>query len=819
MKKGNRSIVVRGAAEHNLRGFDVEIPRNRLTVVTGLSGSGKSSLAYDIIYREGQRRFVESLSAYARQYLGKLDKPRVEHIEGLSPTISIDQKTISRNPRSTVGTITEILDHLRLLYSRLGTPHCPECGDPITSRTVDQIVDVAYRDWPGQEVLVCAPIILDRKGEYRKELSELREQGFVRARVDGTVHRLDEEIELARYERHTIEVVYDRIRLDPERRPRFTESVEKALALADGLVDLVVNDEQHLLSARFACASCGNSVPELEPRLFSFNSHGACTACNGLGRGYAVAEESLVPDPELSLSEDAICTFHEGVCEETGLALDELEELGFDTEIPWRKIRKATRNKLLFGDKKGTFRGLAPQLIEAATWSGARSQPSWLVTERCGVCDGSRLGRPARAVLFRNRNIAEVTAATVGEAEQFFESLQLDGNEALVGAPIVTEVLHRLRFLQSVGLSYLTLERSADTLSGGEAQRIRLASQLGSGLRGVLYVLDEPSIGLHPRDNRALIETLRRLRDLGNTVLVVEHDQETIEAADHIVDVGPGAGSFGGELVASGSLSAVKKTKQSLTGRYLRGLDQIEVPEQRRAPGRGAITIRGARQHNLRNVDVEIPLGAFVGVVGVSGSGKSTLVDQILYRTAMRHVGWLVPPPGEHDDVDGLDAIDKVIRIDQSPIGRTPRSNPGTYTKVFDEIRALFARIPEAKVRGYQKGRFSFNVKGGRCENCGGAGVNTISMQFLASVEVICEECNGRRYTRETLEINYRGLSIYDVLELPISEGAEFFRDLPKIHRVLQTLVDVGLGYVKIGQPSTTLSGGEAQLSAARVRV
>ena len=717
-------IVVRGAAEHNLKSVDVQIPRLRLSVVTGLSGSGKSSLAYDVIYREGQRRFVESLSSYARQYMGRLDKPRVEHIEGLSPTISIDQKTISRNPRSTVGTVTEILDHLRLLFARLGTPHCPNCSAEIASRTVDQIVDSAYLEWPGREVMIAAPMILDRKGEYRKEIDELREQGFVRVRIDGEVRRLDEEIALARYERHTIEVLYDRVRLDPARRARVAESVERSLEIADGLVNLVVDEENHLRSSRFACPACEISVPELEPRLFSFNSpHGACPDCEGLGR---IEYE----DGEL---------------------------------------------------------------------------------EACETCDGARLRAEARSVLFHRQNLVTLSAQTVEESLQFFGSLGLQGNEALIGDPIVREIEHRLRFMNRVGLGYLNLDRGADTLSGGEAQRIRLASQLGSGLRGVLYVLDEPSIGLHPRDNTALLETLRELRDLGNTVLVVEHDRETIEAADHIIDVGPGAGVHGGEVIANGSLTTLRKAERSVTARYLTGKASIELPEKRRRASRGDLTVRGARQHNLRGIDVAFPIGLLTVVTGVSGSGKSTLVERILHRAVRRELGLQGPAPGTHDGIDGVDQVDKVIQIDQSPIGRTPRSNPGTYTKVFDDIRDLFALAPESKVRGYRKGRFSFNVKGGRCENCCGAGVITISMQFLADVDVPCEECDGKRYNTETLQITYRGKNIAEVLDLPIEEAHEFFRDLPKIERTLRVLVEVGLGYVRIGQPSTTLSGGEAQ--------
>ncbi|MGE3165351.1 MAG: excinuclease ABC subunit UvrA [Planctomycetota bacterium] len=813
-------VVVRGAAEHNLKTIDVEFPRNSLTVVTGLSGSGKSSFAYDIVYREGQRRFVETLSSYARQYMGKLDRPRVEHIEGLSPTISIDQKTISRNPRSTVGTITEILDHLRLLFARLGVPHCPTCDRPIASRTVDQIVDSAFLDWPDQEVLVCAPIVRARKGEYRKELEDLRTQGFVRVRVDGVVRRLDEDIRLARYERHTIEVVYDRIRCTADRRSRFSESVEKALALGDGVVDLVVDDNEHVISSRFACVHCGISVPELEPRLFSFNSpQGSCPGCLGLGKVESVDLAALVPNGGLSLRQGAFASTKRGKIELANLKLTELAPLlrrhEADLDTPWDELPLVARRELLHGieatDQARGFVGIVPRL-EAAHGAAPDGPvaPLWGTAE-CAQCEGTRLRPEARAVRFREWTLPKLAALTVAEALRQLEGLDLRGRESVIGQPIIQEVLHRLRFLERVGLSYLDLDRSADTLSGGEAQRIRLASQLGSGLRGVLYVLDEPSIGLHPRDNQALLGTLRSLRDLGNTVLVVEHDQETIEAADHVLEIGPRAGSEGGELVAAGTVANLRSNALSLTGRYLAGIERIEIPAARRPVGSARLVVRGAQHHNLKNIDVEIPLGLFVAVAGVSGSGKSTLIDGILHRGVARALGLESPPPGRHDGIDGLAAVDKVIRIDQKPIGRTPRSNPGTYTKVFDEIRDLFTRTATARVRGYHKGRFSFNVKGGRCEACGGAGVDTIHMQFLSDVEVVCEECHGQRYNAETLEVTYRGKSIFEVLDLSIADATEFFVDVPKIYHTLRTLVDVGLGYVRVGQPSTTLSGGEAQ--------
>ncbi|MHC4935795.1 MAG: excinuclease ABC subunit UvrA [Planctomycetota bacterium] len=827
------SIVIRGAAENNLRNVDLEIPRNRLVVITGLSGSGKSTLADDIICREGQRRFVESLSAYARQYLGRLDRPRVEHIEGLSPTISIDQKTISRNPRSTVGTITEILDHLRLLYARLGTPHCPRCDAVIESHSVDRIVEEAYLDWTGRSITVCAPIVLERKGEYRKELAELRDQGFVRVRIDGEIRRLDEEISLARYERHTIEVVYDRVKLTPDRRTRFSESVEKAVALGEGLVRLLVDDEDHLISSRFSCPSCRVSLPELEPRLFSFNStQGACERCHGLGRARLAELDAVIPDPDLSLSEGAIALPRKGRSyAHIGLTpaalIERVEEWGGDGETPWRKLKPTVRRRLWSGESGGSvtrgrkrrhgvrpgsdFPGLAPLLEEAFATTGAWELMKFLPHRPCPRCEGSRLRPEVLAVRFRERSIHEIVSLTVDEALALFGSLELDDRESAIGKTLFPEIIERLQFLEHVGLGYLSLARSADTLSGGEAQRIRLAGQLGSGLRGVLYVLDEPSIGLHPRDNTALLELLRKLRDKGNSVLVVEHDRETIEAADHVIDVGPGAGVEGGMIVAEGSVTAIRRAPESITGRYLSGRTRIEVPAERRVPGRQKLVVRKAAMHNLKKIDVTFPLGVLTAVTGVSGSGKSTLVQRVLEPAVAAHLGLNTEPAGEHEKILGLQHLDRIIRIDQSPIGRTPRSNPGTYTKVFDEIRDLYASTPEAKTRGYRKGRFSFNVKGGRCEHCGGGGRITIDMQFLASVEVTCEECEGRRYNPETLTVKWRGRSISDVLEMPIAEACEFFTDLPKIHATLQTLVDVGLGYVRIGQPSTTLSGGEAQ--------
>ncbi len=815
-----RPLIVRGASENNLRSIDVEIPRDRLVVVTGISGSGKSTLAHGIICREGQRRFVESLSPYARQYLGRLDRPQVETVEGLSPTIAIDQKTISRNPRSTVGTITEILDHLRLLYARLGDPHCPACGDAIEGRSREQIVQHTWLQLEGREVLICAPIVLERKGEYRKELEDLREQGFARVRIDGELLRLSDEITLARYERHTIEVVLDKLKLLEGKRGRLAESVEKALSIADGLVTVVDGDAVHLYSSRFGCPSCSISLPELEPRLFSFNSpQGACPRCDGLGRRRSPTEQSLVKDGTLSLAEGALILRRQGK-KIRGLSLSwtHLEKMATKERIsldrPWNKLTDRARKLLLDGAAsvggKSDWPGFISLVEEAYDEYGGKELERCMPRSNCKSCDGTRLQDAPRAVRYRDHGIAQISSMTVDEAASFFSSLELDEREERIGQSLFPEIEARLHFLSKVGLGYLTLDRSADTLSGGEAQRIRLASQLGSGLRGVLYVLDEPSIGLHPSDNKALLEMLRGLRDLGNTVLVVEHDRETIESADHIIDVGPGAGIEGGELVAEGSAAQVRKQKRSLTGQFLSGARRIEVPAERRGAG-GFLKIRGARMHNLKDVEVDIPLQSLVVVTGASGSGKSTLIQGVLQPAVARHLELVTEPPGDHDGVDGLDQIDKLIRIDQNPIGRTPRSNPGTYTKVFDEIRDLFARTPEARARGWKKGRFSFNVKGGRCEACEGAGVITIAMQFMADISVVCEECNGTRFNEETRSVKWRGHDVSEVLALSISDAAVLFADVPQIHRILDTLLEVGLGYVSLGQPSTTLSGGEAQ--------
>ena len=815
-----RPLIVRGARENNLRGLDVEIPRDRFVVVTGISGSGKSTLAHGIICREGQRRFVESLSAYARQYLGRLDRPKVETVEGLSPTISIDQKTISRNPRSTVGTITEVLDMLRLLYSRLGVPHCPSCGEMIEGRSRDQIVSHAWDHHASEEVLVCAPIVFERKGEYRKEIDDLRNQGFARVRIDGKILRLSDDISLARYERHTIEVVLDKLKLVTGKRGRFAESVEKALSISDGLVNIVCGETAQIFSIRFGCLDCSISFPELEPRLFSFNSpQGACPRCDGLGRRRSPTAITMVKDPSVSIEEGALFLRRQGkVIRGVSVPWSDLVEVArverISLDRPWNKLSERARKLLTEGslavDSRSGWPGFISLMEAAYDLEGGKELERQMPWAECGSCDGSRLHPVPRAVLYRGLGIDQICALTVTDARQFFCDLQLDGKEERIGQSLFPEIKSRLEFMEKVGLGYLSLDRSADTLSGGEAQRIRLASQLGSGLRGVLYVLDEPTIGLHPADNQSMLEMLRGLRDLGNSLLVVEHDRKTICSADHVIDIGPGAGTEGGELVAEGSMTSICKVSRSITGQYLAGKKRIDLPDKRR-PGTGSITIRGARMYNLKDIDVEIPLASLVAITGSSGSGKSTLLQGILQRALAQNLGLVTEPPGDHDQIDGLDQIDKMIRIDQSPIGRTPRSNPGTYTKVLDDIRDLFARTPEARARGWKKGRFSFNVKGGRCEACEGAGVITIAMQFMADIAVICDECNGTRFNDETRTVRWRGHDISEVLSLSIEQAAELFVDIPQVHRTLDTLLEVGLGYVSLGQPSTTLSGGEAQ--------
>ncbi|MBO0714867.1 MAG: excinuclease ABC subunit UvrA, partial [Acidimicrobiales bacterium] len=847
-------LVIRGAREHNLRNVSLELPRDRLIVFTGLSGSGKSSLAFDTIYAEGQRRYVESLSAYARQFLGQMDKPDVDFIEGLSPAISIDQKSASRNPRSTVGTITEVYDYLRLLYARIGQPHCPNCGRPVTRQTPTQIVDRIMELPEGTRFQVLAPVVRGRKGEYEGLLDDLAHQGFSRVRVDGEVRELSERasIRMARYEQHTVEVVVDRlVRRDNVVR-RLTDSLETALRLADGVAEVQLmarpgngngaapggageEDEVLTFSQHLACAFCGLSFDELAPRNFSFNSpYGACPTCAGLGTRFEVDPELVVPNPELSLALGAIAPWagHRG--EYFSRVLDALAgTYGFSLGTPWGKLKRSEQRVVLYGsgnklvhvqyrNRYGRLRSYHTHYEGVVPWLQRRhgEAESDFMREQiegymrevpCQACGGSRLKPESLAVTVSGRNIYELCSLSIQDSSGFMNELSLSERDHLIADRVVREIQARLEFLLDVGLDYLTLARSAGTLAGGEAQRIRLASQIGSGLVGVLYVLDEPSIGLHQRDNHKLVDTLVRLRDLGNTVIVVEHDEDTIRSADHIVDIGPGAGEHGGDIVCSGPLETLLATKRSITGRYLSGERFIPVPRMRRQPGEDWLVIRAAREHNLKSIDVEIPLGCFVAVTGVSGSGKSTLVNDILYRALMQRIYHSKVVPGRHRTIEGAEALDKVIDIDQSPIGRTPRSNPATYTGVFDRIRTLFSQTQEARVRGYLPGRFSFNVRGGRCEACAGDGTIRIEMHFLPDVYVPCEVCKGARYNRDTLDVTFKGRNIAEVLDMPCEEALEFFANQPVIARHMQTLVDVGLGYVRLGQPAPTLSGGEAQ--------
>jgi excinuclease ABC subunit A len=845
-------LIVRGAREHNLKNIDVEIPRGSLTVVTGLSGSGKSSLAFDTIYAEGQRRYVESLSAYARQFLGLMEKPDVDAIEGLSPAIAIEQKTAGQNPRSTVGTVTEVYDYLRLLYARAGTPHCPNDGSPIQRQSASQITEVVA-GWPeGTPLEVLAPLVRGRKGEFRELFEEARKAGFVRARVDGEVIELETPPRLNRRQNHDIAVMVDRLVVRSEDRQRLADSIETALRTADGVVEVVRHEAgpvtlrttHHapasvLFSERYSCPSCGLSLPELEPRQFSFNSpFGACQVCDGLGTRREVNEELALGDASISILEGVVLPWGEPSGYLRRVVLPTLaRELGFDLNAPWGKIPSSARRALLYGlgDRKLRFRidGERSRGEYESVWEGilrnierryrettsdaVRVQLEEYMTLRpCSACGGRRLRPESLSVLLGGKSIGEVTELSVGQALAFFRGLPLRENgrpglDPEIAGPILKEVTDRLGFLVNVGLDYLTLGRSAGTLSGGEAQRIRLATQIGSRLVGVLYILDEPSIGLHARDNARLIATLKELRDLGNTVLVVEHDEETIRAADHVIDLGPGAGRHGGEVIVVGAVKDVESHPASLTGRYLRRELRIPVPTGRRVPTDQALRVVGARQHNLKNLTVEFPLGLFISVTGVSGSGKSTLVTDILYQALARRFYRAKVLPGEHDRVEGLEGIDKVIDIDQSPIGRTPRSNPATYTGLFTPIREIFAELPEAKMRGYGPGRFSFNVKGGRCEACEGDGLVKIEMHFLPDVYVPCEVCKGRRYNRETLEVRFKGKNIADVLDLTVADGLEFFANQPRVRQKLETLNDVGLGYIHIGQSATTLSGGEAQ--------
>ena len=836
------ALVIRGAREHNLCDISVELPRDRLIVFTGLSGSGKSSLAFDTIYAEGQRRYVESLSSYARQFLGQMDKPDVDVIEGLSPAISIDQKSASRNPRSTVGTVTEIYDYLRLLFARIGVPHDPETGERLVRQTPQQIVDRILRLPEGTRFQVLAPVVRGRKGTYEQLFADLASQGFGRVRVDGETLELPVQVDLARYEQHTIEVIVDRLVLRDGIDRRLTDSMETALQLAEGIaqIEIVPADdaEPELLtfSENLARPSDGKSFEELAPRNFSFNGpYGACPACDGLGTTFEVDPELVVPDPEASVADGAIAPWASGHAKYFHRLLESVcAEYEIDPDVAWEDLPAKQQKLLLHGiggnDRidvrfrnrfgrtrtySARYEGVIPYLkrrhAESESDSAREAIEGYMRLVPCQVCDGARLNPYALAVTIDGLNISELCSLPIGDAAVRLVDLDLDDRQRMIAERVLKEVNARLRFLCDVGLEYLSLSRSAATLSGGEAQRIRLASQIGSGLVGVLYVLDEPSIGLHQRDNHRLIETLVRLRDLGNTVLVVEHDEDTIKVADHVVDIGPGAGEHGGRVVHSGSVDGLLANVESITGQYLVGARSIPVPEQRRTPGDQWLRVLGAREHNLRSIDVDVPLGCFVAVTGVSGSGKSTLVNDILLRSLMQHVYGSKVPPGLHKRVDGLDQLDKVIDIDQSPIGRTPRSNPATYTGVFDHIRKLFAQTPEAKVRGYLPGRFSFNVKGGRCEACSGDGTIKIEMHFLPDVYVPCEVCKGKRYNRDTLEVTFKGLNISEVLNLPCEDALEFFSNQPTIARHMQTLVDVGLGYVRLGQPATTLSGGEAQ--------
>ncbi len=837
MSTDKNKIIIRGAREHNLKNIDVEIPRNKLVVITGLSGSGKSSLAFDTIYAEGQRRYVESLSAYARQFLGLMEKPDVDYIEGLSPAISIEQKTSSRNPRSTVGTVTEIYDYLRLLFARIGQPHCPSCGKKIERQTVQQIVD-AILDLPeGTKFQVLAPVVRGRKGEYQQIFTEARRDGFVRVRVNGETRDLSEEIKLDKKFKHNIEIVIDRLMVDKSMKTRLTDSVETALHLAGGLVLIdVIGAEEIMFSEHFACVECGVSIEELAPRLFSFNSpYGACPTCNGLGTRMEVDPALLVPDPKKSLKEGAVLAWGEG---RDGWYFTQLravaDHYNFSLDTAWEDLPEHVRHVVLYGtgdeeltftyertngkmqaEFKSTYEGIIPNLERRYKQTDSNYIRTWIEgfmnVRPCPECNGARLRKEVLSVLIQGKSIHDITRLSIGAAQEFFETLPLTEREQHIVHQIMKEIRERLSFLVGVGLNYISLDRTASTLSGGEAQRIRLATQIGSQLVGVLYILDEPSIGLHQRDNSRLIATLQRLRDLGNTVIVVEHDLETIEAADWLLDMGPKAGIHGGEIVAAGPPEKVAKSRRSVTGAYLSGRKAIPIPAKRR-PGSGALlTLHNASGNNLKNVTAEFPLGTLTVITGVSGSGKSTLINETLYAALAREIMKSKSNPLPYEKITGIGHIDKVIDIDQSPIGRTPRSNPATYTGVFTHIRDLFTQLTESKIRGYKPGRFSFNVKGGRCESCQGDGIIKIEMHFLPDVYVTCEVCKGKRYNRETLDIKYKGKTIADVLDMTVEEALDFFSNIPSIRRKLQTLHDVGLGYIHLGQQATTLSGGEAQ--------
>ncbi len=830
-------LIINGAREHNLKDIDVEIPRDKLIVMTGISGSGKSSLAFDTIYAEGQRRYVESLSAYARQFLGQMDKPDVDYIEGLSPAISIDQKSTTKNPRSTVGTVTELYDYLRLFFARIGTPYCPRCDKEISQQTVDQMVDQIMTLPEGGKFQILSPVVRGKKGQHIKLLEEIKKSGFVRVRVDGDIRLLSEEIELEKNKTHTIEVVVDRLKMKTGLENRLADSLESALDLSKGLVKIhrLDNDEELSFSQKHACIECGFSFDEIAPRIFSFNSpYGACPKCDGLGVKKELDSDLVIPDKSLSLSEGAISPWSRN---KNGYYYQLLssfcEHAGIDMDIPFEDLDEKSQEAILYGyyedrflfkyenkwgnvkERNRFFEGVIPNLerhyIETSSDNFREELEKYMTSNNCTSCDGKRLREESLAVKVKGYDIGEVTSMTVNEALKFFGELELTEKEYQIGKLVLKEINDRLGFLKDVGLEYLTLDRSAGTLSGGEAQRIRLATQIGSSLTGVLYVLDEPSIGLHQRDNERLIRTLENLRDLGNTLIVVEHDEATMRRADHIVDVGPGAGEKGGEVVAQGSVEEIMENENSITGKYLNGKKAISIPAKRRETGDKYVEVINAREHNLKNVDLKIPLGVFNCVTGVSGSGKSTLINEILYKALAQKLHRAQKKPGEHDEVRGATYLEKIVEIDQSPIGRTPRSNPVTYTGVFDAIRELFSETPESRMRGYKPGRFSFNVKGGRCEACKGDGIIKIGMHFLPDVYVKCEICKGKRYNRETLEVKYKGKTISDVLDMTVDNALEFFASIPKIKRKLQTLADVGLGYIRLGQPATTLSGGEAQ--------
>lgn len=833
-----KNIIIKGAREHNLKNIDVEIPRDSLVVFTGLSGSGKSSLAFDTIYAEGQRRYVESLSSYARQFLGQMEKPDVDYIEGLSPAISIDQKTTSRNPRSTVGTVTEIYDYLRLLYARIGIPHCPVCGRVIEKQTVDQIVDKILALEDKTRIQIMAPIVRGRKGEYVKELDDARKSGFVRVRIDGSIYDLSEEIKLDKNKKHNIEIIVDRLVVSADITSRLADSIETATKMSKGVVLCdVIGGEEQLYSLDYACAEHGVSIEEMSPRMFSFNNpYGACKRCSGLGTFMEIDEDLIIPNRKLSINQGAVKASGWNVADGSSIARMYFEalanEYNFSLDMPVEMLSKEAVNVILYGTKgkkikmkrvtsygSGTyvndFEGVVNNLkrrYEETTSEWSRQDiESVMVSARCPDCKGARLSPMSLGVTVGGKNIAEFCKMPISEEIEFVNNLQLTDKEQMIGRLVIKEISERLSFLNSVGLDYLSLSREAATLSGGEAQRIRLATQIGSSLVGVLYILDEPSIGLHQRDNEKLLGTLRHLRDIGNTLIVVEHDEDTMRAADYVVDIGPGAGVHGGELIAAGSVDDIISCDASVTGQYLSGKKKIPVPQKRREGNGHKLIVYGAAENNLKKIDVEIPLGKFVAVTGVSGSGKSSLVNEIIYKFLVTNLNNAKKKPGKFEKIKGYEYLDKVIDINQSPIGRTPRSNPATYTGVFNDIRDLFAELPEAKMRGYKSNRFSFNVKGGRCEACSGDGIVKVEMHFLADIYVPCDVCGGQRYNRETLEVKFKGKNIFEILEMTVDEGLEFFSQQPKIYNKLKTLSDVGLGYVKIGQPATTLSGGEAQ--------